>query len=647
MPPVCRLRARANSSLATAEGGNDSEVEWAPISITPDRRTSSPSAASSRSVSPSPYAPTGRPLVRARFRNNQSDKAGNPGLGRSHRQGLSGSATRPLPLLQALRRSFSAAVAARLERSDTTKFLEQFRYAIIASQLLSSHSIVGRRLPVPNAPGAPGAPPPRPRGQSLYSTEGIGASVLAALGLAVVVSWVLASSSLFPWRRIAVLLVLVAVSALVGQVYTRHKSLSDRRDEALFEISSFVSSSQDFDSATEATLSLVQEVELVSRGYQISTPLPPISRIEERSQSRKCVRLRKALLQFLADALTTYDEASDHVKGFSEQTELEKYFDMYDISDFDMSDARQGFNAADFEDAESLRTLKILAARFHTTRRMFLCALLALDANGQEPDLPRWTAAVEALRSASARTKLAYERLQAILSEAGSFPLPPTPKSGPLTPGKERWRSQLRKLDSLSSGIRGLQAKLHLLKEESDRALDGSNDLSELGPNLMAQYDSIGAHLKELMSAWEDGRTALALGIDRNEKRISSMSTLVSQHDYAFGALETVGEGGADEAFKALTGESPPASDGSGSVVEEVFEAVAAPRQARPRSLLTREERIAKMKEEREHKAQAQSQAEASRGMLRELESVISLRPKKQRLSAPPLSTSTGRTVSM
>lgn len=201
----------------------------------------------------------------------------------------------------------------------------------------------------------------------------------------------------------------------------------------------------------------------------------------------------------------------------------------------------------------------------------------------------------------------------------------------------------MRKLNSLSTGIRGLQAKLQLLREESDRALDDSNDISELGPHLMSQYESIGVDLKDLMAGWEEGKNALALGIDRNEKRLSSISTLISPASSLSG-LTTVDEGGgAADALKALTGESPASSDYNGSAVSEaleVFEAVAGPR-PRPRSTLTREERIVKMREERDQKTLARQQMDATRGMLRELETVINLRPRT-RASAPA-----GRIVSM
>jgi hypothetical protein len=218
------------------------------------------------------------------------------------------------------------------------------------------------------------------------------------------------------------------------------------------------------------------------------------------------------------------------------------------------------------------------------------------------------------------------------------FPAPPTPASSkaPLTPGRERWRSSLRKINSLTTGIRGLQAKLQLLREESDHALNSSNDLSELGPTLLSQYESIGNDLKDLMASWEEGKAAVAHGIDRNEKRLSTASTLLSASSLSLSGLATVEEGGnVDDALRALTGASPTPSVINGELEEvhspEVFEAVALPR---ARSTLTREERIVKAREDREHKAQARQQMDATKGMLRELETVINLRPR-QRTSIP------------
>lgn len=361
-----------------------------------------------------------------------------------------------------------------------------------------------------------------------------------------------------------------------------------------------------------------------------SAPLPPISRIEDRSHTRRCVRLRKEVKARFAEMIGKYNQVAGVVRSFSEQLDLEKYYDVYDISDFDMTDALQGFSESEFEDPESLRTLKIAAARFHTIRKLFLCALLALPANGDDTDYLRWSTAVEGLRTLNAITGESFDKLKSILSEQETFPIANQTKT-PLSPGRERWRSQLGKLNSLSSGIRGLQAKMTLLREESDRSLNEAEDLSELGPNLMAQYDSIGQDLKTLTHAWEEGRAALSSAINRNEKRISSISGILSP-TISLSGVTTVDEGGTFEAFKALTGHSPSPSSSGSSVGpeqhEEVYEAVALP--ARPRSMFTRGERLVKMKEERERREEARDKADANRGMLRELEMVINLRPKNK-----------------
>ena len=142
----------------------------------------------------------------------------------------------------------------------------------------------------------------------------------------------------------------------------------------------------------------------------------------------------------------------------------------------------------------------------------------------------------------------------------------------------------------------------------------------------MIQYESIGMDLKALMQEWEDGKAALASNIDRNERRISSMSGMLSP-TISLSGLTAVEEGNALDALKALNGEARSRSsmDFSSSDAEEVFEAVALPRQ---RSTLTRDERVAKMKEDRAKRESMKDKAEANTHMLRELESVINMRPR-------------------
>lgn len=207
-----------------------------------------------------------------------------------------------------------------------------------------------------------------------------------------------------------------------------------------------------------------------------------------------------------------------------------------------------------------------------------------------------------------------------------------TPKVG-LKPPNERLRAQIRKISTLSQGIRGLQAKMALLREESNKSIEESEDLTDLGPSLMAQYESIGADLKALMQAWETGKASLANNIDRQERRISLASNGLRSPVSSLGGLTAVEEGTPADALRALTGE--PKSNRSSLAttpseeIEEVFEAIALPRQRSLRSSLTREERIAKMHEERQRQASLREKRESNTNMLRELESVINLRPRK------------------
>lgn len=189
----------------------------------------------------------------------------------------------------------------------------------------------------------------------------------------------------------------------------------------------------------------------------------------------------------------------------------------------------------------------------------------------------------------------------------------------------------MRKLSSLSQGIRGLQAKMHLLRDESDKVLDNTDDVSQTGPNLLLQYDSIGEDLKILLQEWEQGRAALASNIDKNENRrslsINSKAIPLSPTP-SLGGL-TVVEGSPTNALHPLNGFPPTprsrSSTTTSSSGDEVFEAVAVPRQ---RSTLTREERLAKMKEDRVRQAIAKGKADANTHMLKELEMVIKLRPR-------------------
>jgi hypothetical protein len=54
--------------LPSQDGGDEPQSDWAPGATTPDPESSTDRSSPSPPSSPSPFAPTGRPLVKARFR---------------------------------------------------------------------------------------------------------------------------------------------------------------------------------------------------------------------------------------------------------------------------------------------------------------------------------------------------------------------------------------------------------------------------------------------------------------------------------------------------------------------------------------------------------------------------------------------------
>ncbi|KAL5346951.1 hypothetical protein ACLOAV_008094 [Pseudogymnoascus australis] len=548
-PFTCQPR-RLTEGESIGDGDKEEET-WSP--------DENQDESSSTNSSPS-FAPRGRPTIPSRFRHKLISplRISVP---------KSTAAT-------AIRNTYSEALNSRLGKADNTKFQERFRYIIVASQLLNDRQYHGQaygsKSPPRSSPDAPIA------SLKTFSPQGAVVTASVAFGVTWMIRW---GSAGRDWISITLRCIIIAAmlvaAAIIGQAYLRRKWLHYLREQNITEATRLVGQTQDLDSAVAAALSLIQEVELVSRGYRLSLPLPPITRLEDRSQARRCLQLRRALFDSAIELLRRYHQGYLALQPLTEPLNLEKYYDIYDITTVDMQEALTEYTKYEFEDYESLRVLKILISRFVTLRKLFLCCLLALEADGGKDDFTRWRTAVDEIKGLSDVATVADSRVRSVFEQEETFPVPTTPKS-PLTPGRERWRDQLRKLNTLSTGIRSLQAKMHVLREESDKTLDESEDISQLGPHLMIQYDAIGVDLRSLMKEWEAGKAALANTIDRNERRISSMSGLLSPTT-SLGGLTSVEEGTPADALKALNGESRLSPELS-SENEEVFEAIGLPR---------------------------------------------------------------------
>jgi hypothetical protein len=204
----------------------------------------------------------------------------------------------------------------------------------------------------------------------------------------------------------------------------------------------------------------------------------------------------------------------------------------------------------------------------------------------------------------------------------------------PLSPRHMKWKHQIMKVGDMNMSIRSIQAKMSLLLEESKRTLDNADDVAELGQMFMGRYEGIGKDIQDLMEAWEAGKSSLASTIDKNERRVSSIG-MTSPSLFGSKIPEVredgeEGDGGVAAAWEKLTGgEAPPATeDGlspdspmfSPTSTMETFEAIAT---ARPRSLLTRQERIQRAQEDRAAKLAARERALQQGWVMGELKDVL------------------------
>ncbi len=98
-----------------------------------------------------------------------------------------------------------------------------------------------------------------------------------------------------------------------------------------------------------------------------------------------------------------YFHAYQDLRPHSVATDLEKYFDVYEINGIDLQDAEimGTSDLSEMETADKLHDLKIGLQKLHRVRKIFLCTLLALNADGGKADFVRWAITSEVMGALS------------------------------------------------------------------------------------------------------------------------------------------------------------------------------------------------------------------------------------------------------
>ncbi|KAK9773690.1 putative Mysoin-binding motif of peroxisomes-domain-containing protein [Seiridium cardinale] len=552
--------------------------------------------------------------------------------------------------LKEIHSAYSNVVDSVAHAKQARSFVEQLKFLVISSTLLDEQPAFGpaTAAPLPTDPGIR----VDLHEVNVHPWTANGAIAAGALGFTVacLVRWLLLGGmpTLSP-RRLVVVTVALSAAAWALRTYLRHQRAKYLHEQALNEMRRFLRSSSEFDSMASSALSFIFEVELVGRGYRLSLPLPPLSRLEnnDSGQALKSLKLRNALNQSFQDVIQIYYQTAQVIRDFASLQDLKQNDNSFKCDVKKINEYMDRFVNMSPDDAQKTGQLRETLQLSRDARKMFLIALMSLETTGSKSELFQYTTALEGIKKGQNETRQAYAKLKSAL-------LPDREtrdnrnSTSPLSPRHMKWKHQIDKVGGMNMSIRTIQAKMYSLLEESKKTLDNADDVSELGQMFMGRYDSIGKDIEDLMEAWEAGKASLAKSINKNERRVSSMSSIMSPTIDS--SMEAVleesgqGDGGVAAAWDQLTGgEVPPAGVGDGSpkspspqpLVMETFEAIAAPR---PRSTLTRAERIQRAQEDRKAREAEVAQAMQRGHVMGELRDVLNRRGQPTVVDTHPFS---------
>ncbi|KAK7205833.1 Mysoin-binding motif of peroxisomes-domain-containing protein [Myxozyma melibiosi] len=435
---------------------------------------------------------------------------------------------------------FSTPLKKRLGPRENSQFLERFRYILVTSQLLDENPSVAGYGQTENSSSQPNPQNPfdntRTKNRRFAGIDGAQKYWVGSGGCVIVVamlfSWMLRSSDkqaaiVAAKYRVVMALILFMIVFLFLHAHSWRKRLRSTRRTAVSYASQFVKSSHSFDANVSRTIGIVQEIEFISKGFNLpslasspasyNTPTSgPSKRRRFSGEDRSCRKLRSQIVSVLDLSLSLCLRSFEGLSELCDRTDLEKYFEIYDLNNAvaeqlenDMPSPRESepvMHFGDFEDSddedessriESLFQLKQKFRKLHHTRRKLICCFLAMDASGGLSDTKKWNSIVQELGTLSEMIHRLSEELAASLlhkdvlgmvefyakaqqgdeeikeggtvkSDSGRINRRWSRSSaGESITSESRWRSHLQTLNSLSATLRNLEAKMYVLREDS------------------------------------------------------------------------------------------------------------------------------------------------------------------------------------
>ncbi|KAL0090766.1 Mysoin-binding motif of peroxisomes-domain-containing protein [Phycomyces blakesleeanus] len=514
--------------------------------------------------------------------------------------------------------------------AEETAFEEKFKYLIVTSPLLNEIlSVHTKQHLAAELPFSFSADRPSSHVGTLATIAGL----LLAFGTERIVQ---------PRNQIMPVPVTITLSSSVSLFFVyRHMRRSWIRQlyqTALSRLQTLVEECDRLDTRIHRALITIQEIELVSRGYRLSTPLSPISRIEQTSKSRRCMALRQRLAGLLRKAFMVYEEAIMDLSDQVNKTNVSRLYEMYNVRSIASLSAVGSALDRDEEAPLGLDYLKQLAQLMHSKRRECMMQFLALDIMTEAHDSVRgdyengWHAVNMVLFRLVTETKaFATESKEALDNElckptATPETDAPSMPASPVADG--RLRQFIHRLSSLDQQIRTFEAKIYLCHDDIRHIRSATDD--ELKNHLLREYQSLQTDMSNIAIEWQMGRDALQQFLEPSNLATpvhSPVQTPVKEEDeediMMMMTPRSLDKDLVTSEDVSDVGHLPLPSKA------ELFEATAdvvEPNTTAERSRKSRQERIADMKLKREEVARVNSTKHDSQTMVHELKTVLDRR---------------------
>ncbi|ORX62073.1 hypothetical protein DM01DRAFT_1331539 [Hesseltinella vesiculosa] len=517
---------------------------------------------------------------------------------------------------------------------EESAFEEKLKYLIVTSPLLSDASSTYTKYQ-PTSVTLP-IQPTRPR---LLSTQIGTLSVISGLLIAAGIERVLpfrkqspSSSSVLTVTPVHTLTMASGISLFFIFRHLRRSSVRRLFNHTLAQLQAFLEASQQLDNKIHRTLLTIQEIELVSRGYRLSAPLSPISRIEQSSKSRRCTKLRSHLARLLRRAFIDYEDTIINIMDHVHKPSLSRLYDMYSIhslatlSSASLPDDHD--NHQDHSDI-TLDYLKTLASLMHQKRRECLLQFLALSAMSDIARVPHstqvWKAAAAALSTLCKDTNQFLHDLSTTLDEELHPPMPDTSKDTPLSSSDPSTRQFVHRLSSLDQQLRTMGARIYLCNDEFRKQNDPDRDRDQLRRDYMA----LERDMQQLINEWEAGRQALELMLSPPAPSTSTSSSTPSAQDTLPSpifspALPCDASVPTSDESLDLASLPMPSKASVFESISDILDGLPSTLPATPKK--SRAQRIQEMKSKREHEAKEKASRMNSTSMVNELKNVLDRR---------------------